>query len=156
MADRVESGGSLEHGGEEAGRKREGRQPEDHGRVSRRRPLLKLLHTKHQVTSPRRQRLHRRIRLQTHACTAHPLQPLCECQIPLQRHGLDRARPNQAKSTDLSETRVSDKIWSGLPSRIWTHTHPFNGPFSGTNQVSQYQKGKTNPDFTEARGNEWQ
>jgi len=23
------------------------------------------------------------------------------------------------------------------------HTHPFNGPFSGTTQVSQYQKGKT-------------
>ena len=32
-----------------------------------------------------------------------------------------------------------------------THTHPFNGPFSGTTQVSQYQKGKTNLDFTEAR-----
>jgi len=32
-----------------------------------------------------------------------------------------------------------------------THTHPFNGPFSGTTQVSLYQKGKTNLDFTEAR-----
>jgi len=31
------------------------------------------------------------------------------------------------------------------------HTHPFNGPFSGTTQVSRYQKGKTNLDFTEAR-----
>ena len=37
-----------------------------------------------------------------------------------------------------------------------THTHPFNGSFSGTTQVSQYQKGKTNLDFTEARGSEWQ
>jgi len=37
-----------------------------------------------------------------------------------------------------------------------THTHPFNGPFSGTTQVSRYQKGKTNLDFTEARDNEWQ
>jgi len=27
----------------------------------------------------------------------------------------------------------------------------FNRPFSGTTQVSQYQKGKTNLDFTEAR-----
>ena len=36
------------------------------------------------------------------------------------------------------------------------HTHPFNGPFSGTTQVSQYQKGKTNLDFTEARDSEWQ
>ena len=37
-----------------------------------------------------------------------------------------------------------------------THTHPFNGPFSGTTQVSQYQKGKSNLDFTEARDSEWQ
>jgi len=25
-----------------------------------------------------------------------------------------------------------------------THTHPFNGPLSGTTKVSRYQKGKTN------------
>jgi len=31
-----------------------------------------------------------------------------------------------------------------------------NGPFSGTIRVSQYQKGKTNLDFTEARDSEWQ
>jgi len=37
-----------------------------------------------------------------------------------------------------------------------THTHPFNGPFSGTTQVSGYQKGKTSLDFTEARDSEWQ
>jgi len=36
------------------------------------------------------------------------------------------------------------------------HTHPFNGPFSRTTRVSRYQKGKTNLDFTEARGSEWQ
>jgi len=35
-----------------------------------------------------------------------------------------------------------------------THTHPFNGPFSGTARVSRYQKGKTNLDFTEARVSE--
>ena len=39
---------------------------------------------------------------------------------------------------------------------IFTHTHPFNGPFSGTTWVSRYQKGKTNLDFTEARDSEWQ
>ena len=39
---------------------------------------------------------------------------------------------------------------------VTTHTHPFNGPFSGTTQVSRYQKGKTNLDFTEARDSEWQ
>ena len=37
-----------------------------------------------------------------------------------------------------------------------TYIHPFNGPFSGTTQVSRYQKGKTNLDFTEARESEWQ
>jgi len=31
----------------------------------------------------------------------------------------------------------------------------FNGPLSGTTQVSRYQKGKTNLDFTEARESEW-
>ena len=40
--------------------------------------------------------------------------------------------------------------------RAHTHTHPFNGPFSGTTRVSQYQKGKTSLDFTEARDSEWQ
>jgi len=37
-----------------------------------------------------------------------------------------------------------------------THTHPFNGPFSGTTRVSRYQIGKINLDFTEARDSEWQ
>jgi len=36
-----------------------------------------------------------------------------------------------------------------------THTHTFNGPLSGTTQVSRNQKGKTNLDFTEARDSEW-
>ena len=40
--------------------------------------------------------------------------------------------------------------------RSHTHTHPFNGPLSGTTRVSRYQKGKTNLDFTEARDSEWQ
>ena len=39
---------------------------------------------------------------------------------------------------------------------LCTHTHTFNGPLSGTTWVSRYQKGKTNPDFTEARDSEWQ
>jgi len=40
--------------------------------------------------------------------------------------------------------------------RTHTHTHAFNGRFAGTTQVSRYQKGKTNLDFTEARASEWQ
>ena len=41
---------------------------------------------------------------------------------------------------------------------IWnhSHTHPFNGFFSGTTRVGRYQNGKTNLDFTEARDSEWQ
>ena len=42
-----------------------------------------------------------------------------------------------------------------LAAYLYTHTHPFNGPLSGTTQVSQYQKGKTDLDFTEARDSEW-
>ena len=37
-----------------------------------------------------------------------------------------------------------------------THTHPFNVPLSWTTWVGQYQKGKTNLDFTGARDSEWQ
>ena len=35
------------------------------------------------------------------------------------------------------------------------HAHTFNGLLSGTTRVSQYQKDKTNLDFTEARDSEW-
>ena len=44
----------------------------------------------------------------------------------------------------------------GVIISLRTHTHPFNGPFSVTTRVSQYQKGKTNLDYTEARDSEWQ
>ena len=37
-----------------------------------------------------------------------------------------------------------------------THTHPFKGPLSRITRVSQYQKGNTILDFTEARDSEWQ
>jgi len=36
----------------------------------------------------------------------------------------------------------------------FTLTHTFNSNFSRTTRVSQYQKGKTNLDFTEARDSE--
>jgi len=50
-------------------------------------------------------------------------------------------------------------LYRNLDTRIpalHTHTHPFNGPFSETTRVSQYQKGKTSLDFTEARDSDWQ
>jgi len=53
-----------------------------------------------------------------------------------------------------NQTGISIKAQMDTHAR--THTHPFNGPLSGTTQVSRYQKGKTNLDFTEARNSEWQ
>jgi len=38
----------------------------------------------------------------------------------------------------------------------WLTTTRFIGPLSRTTRVSQYQKSKTNPDFTEATDSEWQ
>jgi len=53
-----------------------------------------------------------------------------------------------------------DSVFTACKLKVYfpthTHTHPFNGPLSGTTLVSQYQKGKTNLDFTEARDCEWQ
>jgi len=47
-----------------------------------------------------------------------------------------------------------------LPGCLFLETttllQPFNGLFSRTTCVSQYQKGKTNLDFTGARDSEWQ
>ena len=43
-----------------------------------------------------------------------------------------------------------------MHARTHAHTHTFNGPFSGTTQLSRYQKGKTNLEFTEARESVWQ
>ena len=47
-------------------------------------------------------------------------------------------------------------VWFNILIQTHTHTHPFNGPFSGTTQVSRYQKGNTNLGFCEARDSEWQ
>ena len=46
------------------------------------------------------------------------------------------------------------KAWQLTEKLLLLHT--FNGPLSGTTQVSRYQKGKTDLDFTEARDSEWQ
>jgi len=49
---------------------------------------------------------------------------------------------------------ISDRALVQLCTRA--HTHSFNSPFSRTTQVSRYQNGKTNLDFTGARDSEWQ
>jgi len=70
-------------------------------------------------------------------CLSRQSKAAATCRMPFLPHD------QQRQST---EGNVSSKL----------HTHPSNGPFSGTTQVSRYQKGKTNLDFTEARDSEWQ
>ena len=73
------------------------------------------------------------------------------------------AKDNLMASSARLADGVIHLLWtkSFLATRIGkiaetTHTHPFNGPLSGTTWVSRYQKGKTNLDFPEARDSEWQ
>jgi len=56
----------------------------------------------------------------------------------------------------IAKHNDNDNLTHNVHCAQHTHTVPFNGPFSGTIQVSQYQKGKTNLDFTGARDSEWQ
>jgi len=51
--------------------------------------------------------------------------------------------------------RLVSCCWTCIVKYNNNNTHPFNGPLSGTTQVSRYQ-GKTNLDFTGARDSEWQ
>ena len=68
-----------------------------------------------------------------------------------------RHLPRTANRTGLGPPKLTIAVVSLLRTVILhTHTHPFNGPLSGTTQVSRYQKGKTDMDFTEARDSEWQ
>jgi len=64
-------------------------------------------------------------------------------------------RPRQITTTSAPHHSVFYRL-DALPAaqptaskHTHTHKHPFNGPFSGTTRVSQYQKGNTNLDFTE-------
>ena len=55
-----------------------------------------------------------------------------------------------------SWSRRNEQLYSSPTHTHWhTHTHPLTALF-GTTQVSRYQKGKTNLDFTKARDSEWQ
>jgi len=66
-----------------------------------------------------------------------------------------KSQEQDRQKLDSSALELQDSR-SVSPDHAHTHTHPFNGPFSGTTRVSQYQKGKTKLDFTEARDSEWQ
>jgi len=52
-----------------------------------------------------------------------------------------------------NETFLSNCVTLSLS--YHTHIHSFNSLLSRTTRVSQYQKGKTNLDFTEATDSEW-
>ena len=71
------------------------------------------------------------------------------------QHALTATKKISHWSTDPDIPTSAAGLWT--PScQYWvththTHTDPFNGPFSGTTQVSQYRKGRTNLDFSEAR-----
>ena len=51
--------------------------------------------------------------------------------------------------------KESIHIWPS-DENLSNSTHPLNGPMYRTTQVSLYQNGKTNLDFTGARDSEWQ
>jgi len=82
---------------------------------------------------------------------------LLHCQRQHRGHSLLRLLPCRLLKLRLLVCNIVSCFFVvfGI-SRDTIHTHTFNGPFSGTTQVGRYQKGKTNMDFTEARGNEWQ
>jgi len=71
------------------------------------------------------------------------------------------ASPQHASHLHSNESHSASHTWQKEDRQAQTentqnnlHTHI--GPFSRTTQVSRYQKGKTNLDFTEARDSKWQ
>ena len=59
---------------------------------------------------------------------------------------------NKIFNTARVENFINSTVWDKVPEESTlmfedTHTHPFNGPMSGTTRVGRYQKGKTNLAF---------
>jgi len=61
------------------------------------------------------------------------------------------ARSRQQILPETTELQLVERLREQSPT-----PDTFSGPSPGTTQVSRYQKGKTDPDFTEARDSEWQ
>jgi len=85
-------------------------------------------------------------------CTFHRMPgPTC---VYLQHR--DPGWHRMVQCTSRLDCRVCHK-WLVDHYRHYTHTHTrLMALFSGTTQLSRYQKSKTNLDFTEARDSEWQ
>ena len=64
----------------------------------------------------------------------------------------------KTRSSEVEQSPSTFRVHAHTHTHTHTHAHAhtFNSPFSGTTQVSRYQKGETNLDFTEARDSEWQ
>ena len=69
---------------------------------------------------------------------------------------LEKANSSGFCITSTSYDTPAARCISANFAASYTHTHQFNGPFSGTTRVGRYQKGKTYLDFTGARDSEWQ
>ena len=82
-------------------------------------------------------------------CTQLLQQKSCRSKIP---YVISSRSVTDGTSLSVSKSKL---VYSSLII-VHTHTHPFNGPMSGITRVTQYQKGKTNLDFIEARDSEWQ
>jgi len=71
-----------------------------------------------------------------------------ECRLGLRRGDTDRRGELHINHMYILYT-LRAKNATVFSYNSHTHTHPFNGALSGTTRLSRYQKGKTNPDFTE-------
>jgi len=72
-------------------------------------------------------------------------------------HWLPSARACRQQNFNATNPPVLKRQCWLMQADLYTQLHtPVQRPFSGTTQVSRYQKGKANLDFTEARDSEWQ
>ena len=79
-----------------------------------------------------------------------------EVNYKLEYFASSSPQPAQSKKDIFHWCNITNGNTPETATMTVSHTHMFNGPFSGTTQVSRYQKGKTNLDFTEARDSERQ
>ena len=85
---------------------------------------------------------------------SHP--PHGQCGMRIVRLNPENNRVVRNVPLPATDALTSDVVVSAIQ-YTHTHTHTRLTAFSsGTTQVSRYQKGKTNLDFTEARDSEWQ
>jgi len=87
--------------------------------------------------------------------------PAAEHSVPAAWHrASERQSPLHAlqehPSSQMPDLQNAHRYFTWIGPTTGTHTHPFNGPLSGTTRVSWYQKGRTNLDFTKARNSDRQ